>query len=83
VAPERELRISAVSNRAPRRSLGVVADAQIWTVIAIWAVGLFATLTQMRRMNLRMMVGFAELRQEIREFRDEVAGARADLALPA
>ena len=54
----------------------------MWTLIAIWAAGLFATFTQLGQLNHRMVVGFAGLDKEIGEFRDEIAGARANIADP-
>jgi hypothetical protein len=52
--------------------------AQLWTLIAIAAVGLLATFVELRRMGDRMNDGFGELRKEIGELRGEFGDLRGE-----
>jgi HAMP domain-containing protein len=55
-----------------------VADAQLWTLIALVAAAQFATFIEMRRMGDRMNDGLGELRKEIGELRGEFGGLRGE-----
>lgn len=59
-----------------------VADAQVWTVIALLAAAMFAIVIEMRRMNDRlsdrMMDGFAAVRSEIAELRGQFGELRGE-----
>ena len=57
-----------------------VADAQVWTVIALLAAAMFAIVIEMRRMNDRMTDGFAAVCSDLREFQGEVRALRAEVA---
>ena len=58
------------------RSLASVADAQVWTVIALLAAAMFAIVIEIRRMNDRlndrMTDGFTSVRHEIAGLRTEM-----------
>lgn len=59
-----------------------VADAQVWTVIALLAAAMFAIVIEMRRMNDRlsdrMTDGFAAVRSEIAELRGQFGELRGE-----
>jgi hypothetical protein len=55
-----------------------VADAQIWTLIALLAGAQFATFIEMRRLSDRVTDGFGELRQAIGQLRGEFGGLRGE-----
>jgi len=81
--------LEAVDQRARRqfgrRIVEGVADAQVWTVIALLAAAVFAIVIEMRRMHDRMTDGFidvsrqlGELRGEFGELRGEFGGLRGE-----
>lgn len=59
-----------------------MADAQVWTVIALLAAAMFAIVIEMRRMNDRlsdrMTDGFAAVRSEISELRGQFGELRGE-----
>ena len=55
-----------------------MADAPIWTLIALLAAAQFATFLEMRRMGDRMTDGLGELRKEIGDLRGEFGGLRGE-----
>ena len=59
-----------------------MADAQVWTVIALLAAAMFAIVIEMRRMNDRlsdrMTDGFAAVRSEIAELRGQFGELRGE-----
>ena len=56
-----------------------MADAQIWTLIALVAAAQFATFVEMRRMGDRVTDGFGGLRKEMGELRGELGGLRGEM----
>lgn len=77
-------------SRAVRRSLAGVAEAQIWTMIALVAAAQFATFIELRRMgdrttdrlgqmDYRMTAGFADLRKEMGGVRGEIGELRGEM----
>ena len=55
-----------------------VADAQVWTVIALLAAAMFAIVIEMRRMNDRMNDGFMAVRAELADLRQDFGGLRGE-----
>lgn len=56
-------------------------EPQVWTLIGVFAAGMFGTITLISTMFLRMMHdGFASVRTEIAGVRTEIAGVRNEVA---
>jgi hypothetical protein len=55
-----------------------VADAQVWTVIALLAAAIFAIVIEMRRLSDRMSDGFQTVHREFGELRAEFGQLRGE-----
>jgi hypothetical protein len=55
-----------------------VADAQVWTVIALLAAAMFAIAFEMRRLSDRMSDGFQAVHREFGDLRAEFGELRGD-----
>jgi len=60
----------------PRRTLVIVADAQVWSLIGLLAAIAFTNLLETRRTNDRMREGFDSVRREIGEMRGDFGQLR-------
>jgi hypothetical protein len=79
VAPLKGLWINAPAAPALRRSLAGVADAQIWTVIALVAAAQFAMFVELRRMGDRTTDAIGDLRKAMGDLRGEMGDLRGEL----
>jgi methyl-accepting chemotaxis protein len=55
-----------------------VADAQVWTVIALLAAAIFAIVIEMRRLSDRMSDGFQTVHREFGELKAEFGQLRGE-----